>query len=155
MDIPHFGFPLFRSSRHDLLQKVSVIHAKTMVAGLLLVVMNFWVNQALASSQGSWGTSSSATARITVTILPRPQDGAGAPTEARTALRAHCGGSASLNGSGSLFRASLLDNSRGRPPADVERLLRSNCQGAARLPATRDFRDGSGNDQVTVLIAPI
>lgn len=109
-------------------------------------------NEAVAATQGSWGTTSTATAKITLHILPDAHASAPAPTAAgRDVLRRFCASSSAFQSSSPFFTASALRTSRGA--AEVDELLRVSCQGSSSVAAS--VAKSPDRDQLTLLIAPI
>lgn len=109
-----------------------------------------------AASQGDWGKSSTATARITLRILPsddQPIDRLSKATLGHKALEAYCATPAAFNQTAKLFTASLArDHSQGL--GDLDGLLRTRCEGGSSTIRS-SAASGVDSDQLTVLISPV
>ncbi|MCW8194022.1 hypothetical protein F6455_04395 [Proteobacteria bacterium 005FR1] len=107
--------------------------------------------RAMAATQGSWGTSSTATARITLTIPPRAGDSAPA-TAGHEALNRFCAASLAFREANQSFTASAAQEVAS---AHVDGLLRASCEQRSaeleNLPHSEELKE----NQLTVLIAPV
>lgn len=132
-------------------------HYRKCLAGLGLVLAFAGLSlPAVAASQGEWGKSSTATARITLRILPRddqPIDRLSKATLGHKALEAYCASPSAFNQTAKLFTASLPHH----PPqgsGDLDQLLRASCEGGS-APVRSSAATSADDDQLTVLISPV
>jgi hypothetical protein len=115
--------------------------------------------QAAAASQGSWGPTSTATAKITLRILPKEGPGSSRSTSVgHDALRSFCASSAGFRDSSHLFTASASNTlvaSSTMASTHVDGALRATCgePGIARVSMASGAELSS--EQLTVFIAPI
>lgn len=118
--------------------------------------------QSFAATQGDWGSSSTASAKITLRILPRDHGGPDSPTKAladakgHNALQAYCGSSSPFNQPAKLFTAKLLQEEEGQQDAmDLDRALRGSCEGNYPAIGSAQPRTNPDSDQLVVVISPI
>jgi hypothetical protein len=135
------SFPaIMKKARLSALSSLAFVLVATLTGG-----------QVIAATQGSWGSSSSATTRITLTIPPRAGDYAPA-TVGHEALNRFCAASLAFADANQGFTVSTAQP---MTSAHVDGLLRASCDQRSAdlegLPLTKEFTD----DQLTVLISPV
>lgn len=161
MDKPELNASNYQANIRQLYENAS----KAIAQLALLIAIGSLSSHSFAASQGEWGRSSTATAKITLRILPRDHGSSVAEVnyldtkqqdaaQGHTAFQAYCGASSSFNRPSGLFTASVVQP-RQELNADLDSLLRTSCpesSAAIRPSAPRVSADG---DQLTVLISPV
>jgi hypothetical protein len=128
----------------------------SLATGLMLLAGTFAGAPVIAATQGSWGTTSTATVNITLRILPEGRDSEAALSPAaagRDVLHRFCASSSAFEDSSQFFTASVMREPRG--PAEVDELLRASCDGRSPAGAATNAASNFDQDQFTLLIAPI
>lgn len=137
-------------------------HAEALAQLALLATIAGSPMQSFAASQGDWGTSSSATVKITLRILPPTHgqalnlSGDERDLKGHTVVQAYCAASlSSFAQTSKLFTASLPSNHSNARDPDLDHLLRASCPGDSAPIRSSQTRPGSDSDQLTVLVSPV
>lgn len=155
---------LFTSTSNRQLPTHARRNTARLLAGVLLIVgfVSLAANS-VAAARGEWGRTSTATAKITLRILP---DNYGQSVrsvnylatepdvlEGYSTLQAYCEASVSFNRAAGLFSANLVTVDSKASERDLDSWLRASCKG--HDPAHYRALTAAQGHQQTILISPI